>query len=541
MAERYKAEAQEQLNEQKTRFFTNVSHEIRTPLNLILSPLNNLLKKFQFDENTNEQLKVIKRNSERLLRLTNQILDFRLLELNKIVAHYQKTDVIKICNEVIYCFEMLIREKQINFIFSSNYKTLMIEADPDMIEKIVYNLLSNALKFSEEKGQVFLSIESKTLDIESYNDFIFAGNKFVGKSLEIKVRDLGKGIKSQLLPTILDRFSTDPNQKETGTGIGLHLCQEYARLHNGNILVTSTEEKGSTFILNIPFQKNSEYEKSTVVKQMLFENGNGNGFEASARAKTKASLSNRKVILLAEDSDELRNYLKNYLNQYYKVITAKNGQQALEIAKEVVPDIIITDILMPQKDGMELITELKNTNHTSKIPIIVLTALSEIKYQKEGLYKGVESYLVKPVDESLLTAQIENILNNRAILVKRLQPALNHQPENDKTSITFIEKVETLIEQNLRKSDFNMEKLLDTLNISRSTFHRKIKNHTNQIPSEFIRDIRLRHAVVLLKKGNLNIDEIGTYVGFNSTSYFIRSFKKKYGKTPKEYYSEVSG
>ena len=535
LAERFKSEAQEQLYDQKIRFFTNVSHEIRTPLTLILSPLNNLLNKFKYDNKTSEQLLIIRRNSQRLLRLTNQILDFRLLEVNKLMTHYQKTDVIKICSEIIYCFDMLLKEKQINFIFSSNYKMLWINIDADMIEKIVYNLLSNAIKFSEEKSQIFLSIESKELNESDYQGRVSAGNLFTGKTLEIKIRDFGKGIKKEILPTILERFATDPEGNETGTGIGLHLSQEYARLHNGNILVESEEGVGSTFILNIPFQKNSEYDKTSVVKQILFENGNE--MEMSEPEKTTVT-ANKKVVLLVEDNDELRNYLKNYLNNYYKVITAKNGNQAIEIAKEVIPDILITDILMPQSDGIELTEKIKSNRQTSEIPIIVLTALSESKYQKKSLQKGVDSYLIKPVDETLLLAQIENLLNKKAMLKKRLQPAESNQTEIGTSNYSIIERTEKLVEQNLRNSGFDMEELLTTLNISRSTFHRKIKQASNQSPSEFIRDIRLKNAVKMMKSGNYNIDEIGTYVGFNSTSYFIRSFKKKYGKTPKEYYAE---
>jgi signal transduction histidine kinase/DNA-binding response OmpR family regulator len=538
MAERYKSEAKEIVFSEKLKFFTNISHEIRTPLTLIISPLNNLLGKFQFDASTSDQLLIIKRNSQRLLRLTNQILDFRLLEVNKLKANNKKADIISICIEVFNCFELLIKEKQINFIFSSNFKKLWIYIDADMIEKIVYNLVANAIKFSNEKGQIFLSIESKELNQESYHGYIESGNKFIGKSVEIKVRDLGKGIKKEILPVILDRFTTDPNENETGAGIGLHLCQEYAKLHNGNILVESEEGKGSTFILNIPFQENSQYEKTPIVKQLSFENN----LLSNIEPEIKQINGIKKVILLAEDNDELRNYLKSYLNNYYKVITAKNGLQAVEIAKEVIPDIIITDILMPQMSGIELTISLKNNAKTNQIPIIVLTALSESKYQKESLLKGVDSYLTKPVDETLLLIQIENILSNREMIKKRIE--LHDEKSNEKelssNGDTLIEKTEKIIKQNLRNSDFDFAKLLEILNISRSTFHRKIKSSTNQSPSEFIRDVRLKNAVDLMKTTNFNIDEIGTYVGFNSTSYFIRSFKKKYGKTPKEYYSGIN-
>jgi signal transduction histidine kinase/ligand-binding sensor domain-containing protein/DNA-binding response OmpR family regulator len=536
LSERYTSEARELVFAEKLRFFTNISHEIRTPLTLIISPLNGLIEKFRFDENTTKHLTIIKRNSQRLLRMTNQILDFRLLEVGKLKAHFKKTDVVSVCNDVFTCFEYTVKEKQINFLFNSNYKSLWITADADMIEKIVYNLVSNAIKFSKEKGQVFLTIESKELTGESYENYVFAGNKFIGKSIEIKVRDYGVGIKKDLLPNILERFVIDTEDTESGTGIGLHLCQEYAKLNNGNILVSSVEGEGTTFILNIPFQKNCEYEKKNIITQIW----NDNNGEVNAAPDGPGEVeSGKKVLLLAEDNDELRTYLKEYLSRYFRVLTVKNGQQAFEIANEIMPDILVTDILMPVLDGLNLVRKMKLNLSTSHIPIVVLTALSESKYQKESLMEGVDSFLTKPVEESLLLAQIENILTKRDLLKKRngmnsikIQDVQQPQSEN-----SLIDAAKTIVEQNLRNADFNLEMLLDKLNVSRSTFHRKIKAASNQSPTEFIRDIRLKHAVHLMKTNTLNIDEIGTYVGFNSTSYFIRSFKKKYGKTPKEYYS----
>ncbi len=540
LSERYTSEAKEIVFSEKLKFFTNISHEIRTPLTLIISPLNNLLHKFQFDKNTSEQLLTIKRNSQRLLRLTNQILDFRLLEVNKLKPHYQNCDVVAVCNEVFNCFELSIKEKQINFIFNSNYKNLWINIDPDMIEKVVYNLVSNALKFSDEKGQIFLTIESREITEEDYKGYVHSGILFKGKSVEIKVRDFGKGIKKEFLPVVLDRFSTDPDEQATGAGIGLHLCQEYAKLHDGNILVESEEGQGSTFILNIPFQENSRYEKKSVVKQLSFENNTE--IEVPEPANNYSG-GQKKVILLTEDNDELRNYLKQYLSRYFKIITAKNGQQAVEIAREVIPDMIITDILMPKLNGIELTEILKSNVTTNQIPIIVLTALSESKFQKESLLKGADSYLIKPVDETVLLAQIQNILNKRELIKKRMERTDEKKIDSDikYNGNSILENAVKIVELHLRDSDFDLTSLLKILNVSRSTFHRKIKTSVNQSPSEFIRDIRLKNAVELMKTGNFNIDEIGTYVGFNSTSYFIRSFKKKFGKTPKEYYTGING
>ncbi|MGQ1783594.1 hybrid sensor histidine kinase/response regulator transcription factor [Saccharicrinis sp. GN24d3] len=533
LTEKYKSEANKVVFDEKLRFFTNISHEIRTPLTLVISPLNSLLNIFQYDEKTTKHLLIIKRNSSRLLRLTNQILDFRLLEVGKLKANFKKTDIVSVCNDVLMCFEHQATEKQIELIFNSAYKSMWVTVDMDMIEKIIYNLVANALKFSNEKSQIFLSLENKDLTEESYNNYIFTGKRIIGKSIEIKVRDFGKGIKKEILPTIMDRFFVDPNEKGSGTGIGLHLCQEYAKLNNGNLLISSEEDKGSTFILNMPYQKNSEFIRESIVSQ--FSNFNNTNDHAITEDISSNKSSRKSVILLAEDNDELRSYLKDFLAEYYKVLTAKNGQQAFEIANEIVPDLLISDILMPVLSGNELVQKIKDNKKTSAIPIVILTALSESKYQKESLMKGVDSYLTKPVDETLLLAQIENILT-KVDKVSRENELMKQQHNYSSTAEpSLIKKLETIVETNLRNSNFKFENVLKELHISKSTLHRKIKAYSNQSPTEFVRDIRLTHAVKLMKSQKYNIDEIGTLVGFNSTSYFIRSFKKKYGTTPKEY------
>lgn len=533
MAERFKNEAQQMLYAEKLKFFTNISHEIRTPLTLIISPLKNLIKKFQYDESTTKHLNIVQRNSKRLLRLTNQILDLRLIESGKLNPNFQKTELIHLATETYKCFELQFVEKQINFIFSSTLKSIWINIDSDMTEKILYNLISNALKFSHEKGQIIFSVENKQLIPEDYKGYVSSGDQFTGEAVEIKVRDFGKGIKPEILPKIFERFTKDPDEKDTGTGIGLNLCQEYARLNNGNILASSELGKGATFIFNIPIN-NMEFEEENIIVQFPLEIAENKTSDDETKIYTGG---NKKVILLAEDNDELRSYLKDYLSHYFKIITAKNGKQAVEIAQEIKPDIIITDILMPEKDGIEVIQVLKDNNQTSHIPVIVLTALYESDYQMKSILKGADAYLVKPVDESLLLAQIENILISREMIGKRLK--ISNEVHNETMAMngdSVLANAEKLVENNLQNTDFDTNMLAKALHISRSTLHRKIKSATNQSPTEFIRDIRLKNAVTLLKKGKYNIDEIGVFVGFNSTSYFIRSFKKKYGKTPKEFY-----
>lgn len=537
-SERFKREADEMLFTERIKFFTNVSHELRTPLTLIIAPLNNLMKRAQYDSGTLDLFRTMKRNADRLLRLTNQMLDFRLLELGRLNIHPENTEIISLCRNAFNCFDYQIIEKEINFIFNSTLKTFYISIDPDMIEKVVYNLLSNAFKYTAENGQVILSIEQKILYAESYTNFYCTGNQFFGNSIEIKIKDFGKGMEPDVAPKIFDRFFVNHTNEEIGTGIGLHICREYINIHHGNILVSSEAGKGSTFIINIPVTTNLPFEKENIILQPQFEK---TSISMLAGKKEFNPAYQSKVILLAEDNDELRIYMKNFLSNGFKVLTAKNGNQASEIALEVIPDLIISDILMPGIDGLELSNRIRNNPKTNHIPIILLTALSENNYKIDSMLKGADYFLTKPVDESLLLAQIDNIFSNREkIFIKygTTSAGMNQIPDS-KSSLSFIQIAENHVLKNLQNSQFDINQLADELSISRSSLHRKIKTHTNQSATEFIRDIRLKNAVRLMNEGIYNMDEIALFVGFNSTSYFNRSFRKKYGKTPKELHKEI--
>lgn len=541
ISEKYKNEANQMLYDEKIKFFTNVSHEFRTPLTLIISPVNSLLQKFKYDQSTSNQLSIIKRNTDRLLRLTKQILDFRMIEVGKLKPRYNKSDIVAISTSVIDCFEFQIIEKKINLVFSSDYKTFKISTDQEMVEKILNNLLSNAFKFSSEKSQILFSIEKKVLTSESYHKLLCAGDQFYGEALEIKIRDFGKGIPEDMLNSIFDRFTKASNNNKIGSGIGLHMCLEYAKLINANLLVSSELGKGSTFILNIPVEKIKSMKKEAVIIQPHYDKIQDENFPDEN--KPDEAQNGAQVVLIAEDNNDLRLYLKDYLSKYFKVLTAKNGTQAFEIALEVIPDIIITDILMPGMGGLELIQAIKNNHQTRSVPVIILTALSEDIYQMQGLVKGADSFLVKPIDEEMLKAQINNLLKSRESLKNKFDQEHDYNSTTSLTKLSkssFIEIAKEIVVNNLQKPEFGIPELAEQLNVSHSSLHRKIKRAVNLSPSEFIRDIRLNNAIILMKDNNYNINEISYYVGFNSTSYFMRSFKRKYGKTPKEYRKNIN-
>lgn len=533
---REKSRADRILFSEKVKFFTNISHEFRTPLTLVLSPLNNLMKKFGHDPSAMDHLKIIKRNADRLLHLTNQVLDFRLIELNKIKLKREKEDLVGLCRNAYDCFEYEATEKQINCIFNSSFKSFYLPVDAAKIEKVVYNLLSNALKYSPEKGQIILSIEQKELDENSYSNIYCTGRQFFGDSLEIKIKDNGKGIKKNNIPQIFDRFFIDHEREETGIGIGLHMCQEYIHLHNGNIMVASEEGKGTVFSVNIPIEHHTAFEKEDMIIQYHFDKIAGG--KQKIALNTGLSKTN-KLVLYVEDNDELRIYFKNLLSAKYKVLTAKNGRQAFEIAGEVIPDLIISDVLMPGMDGLEFTNKIRKTTKTNHIPIILFTALSDEKYKIESMSKGANAFITKPVDESFLFAKIENIFRRQETIRKKFEGLANEQLLTLNLNDSFVEKAKSIVEKNLQNPSFTITEFATRLSMSRSSLQRKIKTEVNLSPTEFIQDIRLKRAIELMKSGSYNIDEIGLLVGFNSTSYFIRSFKKKYGKTPFAFQSEL--
>ena len=534
--ERFRNQANELIGAERIKFFLNISNEIRTPLSLILSPIQMLLSRFKYDRKTKELLLVIDRNAKRLAKLTNQTLDYRLLEVGKLEPIFEPIEIIELATNTYLYFEQQIAEKQINFSFTSNFKKLEILADTDMVEKIIFNLLSNAVNFTPAKGSISLSIEKNTLNSASYNDIVFVGNKYFSDSIEVKITDTGKGLNPSEINKIFDRFSTGTDKKQSGTGIGLHLCQEYARLNNGNIMVNSKERIGSTFILNLPL-KHEKYEKNKKKNRQIIAQRNTKVDEKLNMyfENDSPDLDKRATVLIVENNNEYRQYLKVFLSKYYNAITANKVELAEEIILNLQPDIIITELEFSETDGLEFIQKINNQEISKNIPIIVLTALTESKYHLESISSGANSHFTKPIDSNLLLAKIRSIIRTeQSDKEKKSIPITNRlgsaiEPE------TFIAIAENIIKENFQNINFSTKELANQLNISESTLFRKIKKQTNLSCTEFMREVKLRDAVNLLNNSSLNIDEIALSAGFNSTSYFVRSFKKKYEKTPRAY------
>lgn len=533
-------ESEVQVQEMKLRFFTNISHEFRTPLTLIASPAKHLLEKFKLEPAVREHLLTMQRNSIRLLRLINQLIDIRKIESGKSVFQPQKTDVIALCRDVISYFEMEARDKNIHLSFRPEIEKMNIPLDPEKADKIFFNILSNAMKFTEENGTITISVFSTDSDKNSIEDVV-VGETINGKIVCVEFVDNGQGIDSKEITSIFERFAQGENHQSSGTGIGLHMAYEYIRMHKGNIRVKSNKGEGSTFTICFPLTENLDHIQESSVDTDFIISHKGVGEELWA-SEPQTEKEKAITILIIEDNYELRNYLKNLLNQIYRVVTASNGKQGLETALTILPDLVITDVMMPQMDGLEVCRQLKNDIQTSHIPVILLTALNEPEKQVGGFQSGADAYITKPFDENILIALIQNLIQSR----KKLRDIYSVSASDWTNGMEFmssdrrlIEKATAIIEKHLNDNTFVIEQLATELGISTSSLFRKLKVLTNQSPTEFIRYIRLKKAIKLMNEGNSNIDEISFVVGFNSHSYFTSSFKKQFGKTPSEYLNDM--
>lgn len=514
------------IHTERIKLFTNISHELRTPLSLIVSPISHILKKDHTDHDTKHLLQVANRNAKRLQKIADQTIDFRLLEVDKLKPSFEKHDIIALSKEVFLCFEQQFVDSQIENAFYSEFKTLELTCDGDLIEKIIYNLVSNALKHTNEGDHISVEIRQQEMAGKDYDHKVFTGEVFEGAALSITVKDSGEGIKAGLLPHIFKRFAKGEQSHQNSTGIGLHLCSEYTKMNKGNLHITTQEGKGTSFTLNLPLKDETKYEKSELQTLVKFDSTNQ---EETLHVEENQS-SNKSTIMVVEDNSELRDLLKTLLSHYYKVITAKCGEQAMTQLENLTPDLILTDVAMPSMSGIELCKQLKEAPEHKHIHIIVMTAFADRNYQMESILSGADAFFTKPIDESMLLAQIGNTLS------KQLQADINTDDNTPQLiENSFIAKARSIVEKHLQNTDFQIADLVDELNVSKTTLTRRLKAEVQQNASGFIRDVRLDNAQKLLANNEFNIDEIAAFVGFSYTSYFITSFKNKYGITPSEF------
>lgn len=537
----YEAKQKSQLEEMKSRFFANLSHEFRTPLTLIKGPIE-LLKNKISNASDFEQIDIIQRNSEKLKELIDQLLELSQLENTSLPLRTRKEDLISVLKGLVFSFNSLAYQKNISIEFQNNSSTKTLWIDRDKLEKIINNLLSNALKFTPVGGSVTVSV----------NDILNEEKSFT----EIIVSDTGIGIPKDKLDNIFDRFYQvdDSTQRSYGgSGIGLALVKELVDLHKWKITVESSEGNGANFKLMIPLSE--DYLNDS--EKISDESFTGISAEDQIKIQTtqfsdqvaildnaeikKITQENKASLLIVEDSDDLRKYLSSLLKNDYVISEAANGDEGIKIANEILPDIIISDVMMPSMDGFEFCRQIKSDWHTSDIPIILLTAKASFESKLEGLEIGADDYLTKPFDSRELFVRIKNLLEQRKRIrekyCKDIIPLkdVSDLNSNDKD---FTNRAYDIVEMNLDKTNFSTDQLAKELFLSRSQLHRKMISITGQAPGEFIRIIKLRHAAEMLLKKKLSVTQIAYEIGFSSPAQFSRAFSKQFNCTPSEYSSK---
>lgn len=514
-----RAHAIEQL---KTKFFTNVSHEFRTPLSLIITPLEKIIKHITDDEQK-KQLNLVQRNAKRLLSLVNQLLDFRKMEVQEIKLYPSIGDIIAFSKDISQSFTDIAEKKNIQFSFSSNINSLEIYFDKDKIEKILFNLLSNAFKYTHDGGAISINLQYRV-----------AINEGDG-TLTMEIKDSGIGILPEMHDKIFERFfQTDVPQSmvNQGTGIGLAITKEFVKLHNGVITVTSEPEKGTTFSVLIPAKKVYEASARPASGMIPAED------EEQLLSEPGGKSARRQTIMIVEDNEDIRFYLKDNLKAHYHVEEAANGKDGWEKIKKLNPDLVVSDIMMPLMDGIELARKIKTETLTSHIPIILLTAKGSEEKQLEGYNVGINDYITKPFTFEILASRIRNLLAQKKLLQKRFQKQIEVNPEE--ITITpvdekFLKQALELIEKNMDNPDFSVEEFSRDMYMNRVTLYRKILSLTGKTPIEFIRSIRLKRAAQLLEKSGMSVSEIAYEVGFNNPKHFSKFFKEEFKVLPSQY------
>ena len=528
--EKIKAQKLHELDLFKLQFFTNISHEIKTPLTLIISPLKKILKYDFANSEVKENLNLMERNADHLMKLVTQLLDYRKLQEGKLKIEMKRGDIVQFCKEVFLSFEGVMKEQSIKYKFGSVQQKIVTGFDPDKLKNILNNLIFNAIRYNKKGGSIIFFI---SLDIEQEKEFNQAEKHYI----KIVLKDSGIGINENEIPKIFDRYYSKSSEKGfTSSGIGLAFTKELIALHHGKIQVESKEGFGTTFTMMLPFIED------------LIENAQEfqiNEISSKEYIKTETfelEQKNKKILLVVEDNEDVRSFIKSHFKKEYLVLEATDGKEGLELAIKTIPDIMISDIMMPEMDGKELCEKIKKDERTSHIPIILLTALSSKDHMKEGLVKGADDYITKPFDIDLLQIKVENLLKVRKSLREKYSKQMVLQPTNIAIKTLdekFLQKAIKIIEENMDDSDLDIEKFVSQIGVSRMQLYRKIAALTNMTVKEFVNDIRLKRAAQIFSEQIINISEVAYSVGFNDLSYFGKCFKRKYGMSASEYYQKA--
>lgn len=536
----HQIDLEHQLSNIKLRFFTDISHELRTPLTLISSPVSEVLEHEPLSPNARKHLTLVHKNTERMLHLINQILDFRKIENKKMKVLLEKTDIIALLQQIMDNFRLMAEEKHIDFSLQTNPETIYCWIDQDKFEKIVFNLISNAFKYTPEYKSITVSADSRN------------------ENLVVSVKDEGIGIDSKKQQNLFQRFETlvRYNILQPSSGIGLSLVKELIELHQGDIQVNSQPGEGSEFIITLPLDP-KVYEGKEYTEFILNDSpatANETIKEENVPTDNNRTENEEAVsILVVEDNSELRSFLHNILSETYHVTEATNGQEGLERALQDMPDFIVSDIMMPVMDGLDMVKAIKENRDICHIPIILLSAKSSLDDRISGLEQGIDDYIAKPFSSTYLKTRIKSLLHQRKQLQelylkqwseKQKDAPAPHleiapsQPQIASFDEQFIQQVMEVMEKQMDNSDFTIDEFAQELNMGRTVFYQKLKAIIGLSPVDFIRDIRIKRAKQLMDSKEYNISTVAYMTGFNDPKYFSKCFKKQFGVSPSEYNKE---
>lgn len=513
-------------NEAKMQFFTNISHEFRTPITLILLPIEELLKEKQLAEKIKDRLRLLQKNAYRLLKMVNELIDFRKIEYDKMTLNLTRVDIVVLIKEIVHSFKDMVDKKQLDLRVNAIGKPLLVPVDLQLFDKVMFNLLANAIKFTPNYGHVIV-------DINEYD-----------QQVEIKITDSGIGMGSEELKHAFELFYQGKGADLQGSGLGLALSRQIVELHQGSICLESEKDKGTICKILLPLYQateNPEIEKSTyLVPDYLARQYTmgASAHEQTNRIEEEGKSIHDKSILIIEDHEDMRLYLKEQLSATYEIWVASNGKEGFSLAITHVPDIIISDIIMPEANGIETTKQLKSDLRTSHIPIILLTAKGNHEHRLEGLNTLADGYLAKPFHLEELQATIRNILSNRELLKHKFTSDLpiTGGKGMGKLDKKFVNDLSSLVEANLSNENLSVEDISAQMGLSRVQLYRKAKALLDCSMAEYILNRRLQKAkYMLLNEPDLSIAEITFQTGFTSPNYFATVFKSKYGVTPTEF------
>lgn len=516
-----KRRIEEEANKAKLQFFTNISHELRTPLTLIADPVNYIIHDDNLNSQQRSMLQIVQRNVLVLTQLVSEILDFRKVQNGKMELRLSDFNLAESMKQWIKLFSASAQKKHI-VISMDAPDTIMLRADQDKIERICYNLLSNALKYTSEGGEISLMAKEE------------------GGRVMISVADNGCGISSDELPYIFDRFYQAKNAGR-GTGIGLAIVKAFTELHHGEVSATSIEGKGSTFTIHIPVRQKGEVTNQPTEKiEQLVEPSSAEEVPNQARhidELIQPYQTDKPEVLIIDDNIDIRTYLRSVLSEKYNVSEAADGKVGLELARKIVPDIVLSDIMMPVMDGLAFCQQLKTDKAISHIPVILLTARSLDEQRAEGYEHGADAYLSKPFSLRLLLSRIDNLIESR----KKLNQTWSKGVEDDEIGNisneidkSFLKQLRKIIQENLANSDLSVEQIGDEIGLSRVQLYRKVKALTGYSPVEIVRKARLTRARHLLQTTERTVSEVAYAVGFSTPSYFSKCYKDEFGENPKK-------